>query len=93
MQEMRAPSLGREDPLEEEMATHSSMLAGKLDTPYLLRQGCHDPPPQKNPALTRCSHMVLLQSQVSQTTSASAPCVGPEVGSPREKALPRKGSI
>ena len=30
MQEMRVPSLGREDPLEEEMATHSSILAGKI---------------------------------------------------------------
>ena len=27
MQEMRVRSLGREDPLEEEMATHSSILA------------------------------------------------------------------
>ena len=27
MQEMRLPSLGQEDPLEEEMATHSSILA------------------------------------------------------------------
>ena len=27
MQEMRAPSLGGEDSLEEEMATHSSILA------------------------------------------------------------------
>ena len=27
---MRVPSLGREDPLEEEMATHSSILAWKI---------------------------------------------------------------
>ena len=27
--ELRVRSLGREDPLEEEMATHSSILAGK----------------------------------------------------------------
>ena len=26
-QEMRVPSLGREDPMEEEMAAHSNMLA------------------------------------------------------------------
>ena len=26
----QAPSLGREDPLEKEMATHSSILAGKF---------------------------------------------------------------
>ena len=28
-QETPVPSLGREDPLEEEMATHSSVLTGK----------------------------------------------------------------
>ena len=26
----QVPSLGRKDPLEEEMATHSSVLAGKI---------------------------------------------------------------
>ena len=30
MRETRVPSLGREDPLEEEMATHSSTLAWKI---------------------------------------------------------------
>ena len=30
MQETRIPSLSREDPLEQEMATHSSSLAGKI---------------------------------------------------------------
>ena len=30
MQEMQVPSLGREDPLEEEMATHSSILAWEI---------------------------------------------------------------
>ena len=29
MQEKQVQSLGQEDPLEEEMATHSSILAGK----------------------------------------------------------------
>ena len=29
-QETRAPSLGREDPLEEEMATHSNILAWRI---------------------------------------------------------------
>jgi len=28
--QLRVPSLGREDPLEEEMATHSSILAWKI---------------------------------------------------------------
>ena len=30
MQEMQVQSLGREDPLEEEMATHSSILARRI---------------------------------------------------------------
>ena len=30
MQEMQVPSLGWEDPLEKEMATHSSVLAAKI---------------------------------------------------------------
>ena len=30
MQETRVPSLGGEDPLEEEMATHSSVLAWRI---------------------------------------------------------------
>ena len=30
MQETWVPSLGREDPLENEMATHFSILAGKI---------------------------------------------------------------
>ena len=30
MQETRVPALGQEDPLEEEMATHSSILACRV---------------------------------------------------------------
>ena len=30
MQEIRVPSLGQEDPLEKEMATHSSILTWKI---------------------------------------------------------------
>ena len=30
MQETQVPSLGQEDPLEEEMATHSSTLARRI---------------------------------------------------------------
>ena len=30
MQEMKVQSLGREDPLEKEMATHSSILAWRI---------------------------------------------------------------
>ena len=34
MQETRVRSLGREDPLEKEMATHSSTLAWKIPCPW-----------------------------------------------------------
>ena len=37
MQERQVPSLGREDPLEEEMATHSSILAWRI--PYIEEPG------------------------------------------------------
>ena len=37
MQETQAQSPGEEDPLEEEMATHSSILAGK--TPWTEEPG------------------------------------------------------
>jgi len=30
MKETRVPSLGQEDPLEKEMATHASILAGRI---------------------------------------------------------------
>ena len=30
MQEMQVPSLGQEDPLQKEMATHSSILAWEI---------------------------------------------------------------
>ena len=30
IQEIQVPSLGQEDPLEEEMATHSSLLAWEI---------------------------------------------------------------
>ena len=37
MREARVPSLGREDPLEKEMATHSSTLAWKI--PWMQEHG------------------------------------------------------
>ena len=37
MQEMQVPSLGQEDPLEKEMATHSSILAWKI--PWMEEPG------------------------------------------------------
>ena len=40
MQEMQVQSPGREDPLEEEMATHSSILAYK--SPWTEEHGGHE---------------------------------------------------
>ena len=37
MQEMRVQSLGQEDPLKQEMATHSTILAWK--TPWMVEPG------------------------------------------------------
>ena len=37
MQETQSPSLGREEPLEEGMATHSSILAWR--TPWAVKPG------------------------------------------------------
>ena len=37
MQEMQAPSLGQEDPLEKEMATHTSILAWRI--PWIEESG------------------------------------------------------
>ena len=39
MQETRVPSLHKKDPLEEEMATHSSILAWKI--PWIEKPGGH----------------------------------------------------
>ena len=39
IQEMQVPSLGQKDPLEEEMATHSSILA--WGTPWTEEPGRH----------------------------------------------------
>ena len=45
MQEMRVHSLGREDPLEEGMATHSSILAWRIpwteESGWLQSMGSH----------------------------------------------------
>ena len=38
MQETWVPSLGREDPLEKEKATHSSILAWKIPLSILILQ-------------------------------------------------------
>ena len=53
MQEMWVPSLGQEDPLEEEMATHSVFLPGKSHGWRTLAG--HNPKGGEEPDTTRPS--------------------------------------
>ena len=60
MEEMQVQSLGQEDPLEEEMATHSSVLAWKI--PWTVEPGGlqsmgveeSDTPERTHTVRTRC---------------------------------------
>ena len=54
MQEMWAGSLGQEDPLEEEMATHSSILAWKI--PWTEQPGRLQSMVHKGLDTTECEH-------------------------------------
>ena len=47
---MRVRSLGQEDPLEEEMATHSNILAWKI--PWTEEPGSYSPWDQREPDTT-----------------------------------------
>ena len=43
MQEMRVQPLGQEDPLEKEIATHSSVLSGEEESGRLQSMGSQEP--------------------------------------------------
>ena len=72
MQEMQVRSLGPEDPLEEEMATHSSILAWRIpwtEEPVGFSgqeycSGLPFPPPPGDRHTTQGSHLHLLHWQV-----------------------------
>ena len=51
MQEIWVQSLGREDSLEEEMATHSSILAWKI--PWTEEPGVYSPEGRKESDMTQ----------------------------------------
>ena len=51
---MRVQSLGREDPLEEGMATHSSSLAWRI--PWTEEPGGHSPGGREESAMTERAH-------------------------------------
>ena len=59
MQETGVPSLGREDPLEKEMATHSSILAWRM--PWTEEAGgLHSPRGRKESDTTEQLHFHFL---------------------------------
>ena len=60
MQEIRVQSLGREDLLEKEMATHSSILAWKI--PWMEKPGG-----LQSMGLQRVGHVAALEIYNTQT--------------------------
>ena len=76
MQETRVPSLGGEDPLEEEMATHSSILAWRIT--------CTEEPGR----LQSTGHKEIRLSDLTQYTHPQPEVEGPwtfQVFFPRER--------
>ena len=77
MQEMQFQSLGWEDPLEQEMATHSTILAWKIpqteELGGLQSLGSQVKPNKRMKrvptvfAVGHCSHRVLPQNSAQQT--------------------------
>ena len=57
MQETCVRSLGQEDPLEKEMATHSSILAWKI--PWMEEPGGYSPQGHKESDMTEQLHFSL----------------------------------
>ena len=62
MQKTQAGSLGREDPLEEEVATHSSMLAWEI--PWT-----EEPGGQQSMGLQKVGYDLATEQQQQQQTS------------------------
>ena len=60
MQETRVQSLGQEDPLEEEMATHSSVLAWKIPQ-------TEEPGRLQFMGLQRVGHNLAIKPKPNQT--------------------------
>ena len=58
MQEKRVQSLGWKDPLEEGMATHSSILAWRI--PWTEEPGGYSPWSHKESDLTEHTHALFL---------------------------------
>ena len=69
MQESRVPSLGGEDPLEEGMATHSSILAWRIPWTEEPR-GLQSTGSQKSWTRLRDYHTEMNQREVNKTEKA-----------------------
>ena len=70
MQETLVQSLGGEDPLENEMATHSSILAWKI--PWMEKPGgLYTPWGSKESDTTERLHFTRLCSQISANSVGS----------------------
>ena len=68
MQETLVQSLGQEDLLEKEMATHSSILAWEI--PWT-----EEPGGQQSKGLQRVGHDLATEKQQQQITSRSPSCM------------------
>ena len=66
MQETQFPSLGQEDPLKEEMATHSSILAWKIPWTKSLAVGSQR---VRRDCVTACTHAMTCKSAWGQSSS------------------------
>ena len=63
---MRVRSLSQEDPLEEEMTTHSSNIAWKV--PWTERPGSYSPQGYKESDMTEHDQFVILSNCIRITT-------------------------
>ena len=68
MREIRVRSLGQEDPLEKEIATHSSILAGKI--PWMEKPGGLQSMGSQKVGQDRATLLALFNNKVKLTYSA-----------------------
>ena len=98
MQETRVRSLGREDPLEKEMATHSSVLAWRIPGTSRVAQGVSGPPSSCvwNPRGSKKDPLLSEENKTSirntgEAEGAEVSCQSEEGASRRVRKFP--GSV
>ena len=77
MQETWVPSLGQEDPLELEMATHSRMLAWRIQGHRCLAG--YSPWDYKESDMTACAHSMGVGGQWVERNTSTPSCSEPEI--------------